>query len=306
MWGKYRFPSVPRFKRKPFTVLSRILIRGLQLLFEYPAIEDFFKVKRILNRQQNHDLMISFAVPYPVHWGVAWSKTKNHPVAKKWIADCGDPYMGDVVDTYRKLFYFSYIEKWFCKKADYITIPISGAIEAYYPRFHHKIKIIPQGFDFKFDDLTPSPSQNKYPVFAYSGGFLPGTRDPRELLDTLTGLDRPYKFFIYTNSMEMVLGYKTLLGEKLEILDYIPRDELIIELSRMDFLINFDNGTKRHSPSKLIDYAIVGRPVLNIGKDLNSETLVEFLNGDYSNQLDLPDPRKHHIGTISKDFLELL
>ncbi|MCK5338692.1 MAG: hypothetical protein KAJ50_07770, partial [Bacteroidales bacterium] len=93
------------------------------MFFEYPAIEEMFKVKKILKNENGYDLLISFAVPFPVHWGTAWARTKNHEIAKVWVADCGDPYMGNTNDSFRKLFYFKYPEKWFCKKTDFITIP---------------------------------------------------------------------------------------------------------------------------------------------------------------------------------------
>jgi hypothetical protein len=74
----------------------------------------------------------------------------------------------------------------------------------------------------------------------------------------------------------------------------------------MDFLVNFDNNTSLNSPSKLIDYAITGRPVLNIEKTFNKEYLSEFLNGDYRNRMELPDPKGYHIKHISDRFLSLL
>lgn len=77
-------------------------------------------------------------------------------------------------------------------------------------------------------------------------------------------------------------------------------------LNTMDFLVNFDNNTALNSPSKLIDYAITGRPVLNIEKTFNREHLQEFLNGDYRNKMELPDPECYHIKNISNRFLSLL
>jgi len=56
-----------------------------------------FKVRKILKYEKDYDLMISFAVPYPIHWGVAWSITKKHKISEVWVADCGDPYMGDIL-----------------------------------------------------------------------------------------------------------------------------------------------------------------------------------------------------------------
>ncbi len=306
LWGKARFPTVPSFRRKPFSILSRGLTRVMMLLFEYPAIEEMFRVRKILRGESGYDLMISFAVPYPVQWGVAWSRSEQHPISNKWIADCGDPYMGDVLDSFRKPFYFKYLEKSFCRKTNFITIPIESAKPAYYAEFHDKIRIIPQGFDFDLSERESNEPANEVTTFAYAGGFLPGARDPGPLLDYLLTLDLPFKFMVYTNKPDMIIGYKDKLGDKLEISDYIPRDELLKVLAKMDFLVNFDNNTTLNSPSKLIDYTIVNRPVLNIQRNFNSNYLLEFLNGDYRNRMPLPDPQQYHIKNVTQLFLDLL
>jgi len=306
MWGRSRFPKVPSFKWKPLSVISRILSRILLVLFEYPGIEEMFMVKKILRNESGYDLMISFAVPYPVHWGVVWSRSEKHRISDTWVADCGDPYMGDVLDSFRKPFYFRYLEKWFCRKTDFITIPIESAKPAYYAEFHHKIRIIPQGFDFDLNEREVEQPVNKVPTFAYAGGFLPGARDPKPLINYLMNLDLPFRFLVFTNKPDVLSAYKDELKEKLIISDYIPRSKLLKILTKMDFLVNFDNNTTLNSPSKLIDYAIVNRPVLNIDRNFNAKELLEFLNGDYRNRMDLPNPEKYHIKNVTRLFLDLL
>lgn len=274
-------------------------------MFEYPGIEELFLVKKALRSENKYDLMISFAVPYPVHWGVAFSKTKSNPVATTWIADCGDPYMGDVLDSFRKPFYFKYLEKKFCRKADFITIPVETARDGYYTEFHEKIKVIPQGFLFNAVK-TQGTIRNKVPRFAYAGGFLKGIRDPEAMLEYLCRVKTPFEFHVYTNKPELLIPYKELLGGKLIISEYIPREILMEILSKMDFLINFDNNTSRNIPSKLIDYSIIGRPVLNITNDFSGNDLFEFLNGNYEKKMLLPDPWDFHITNIAKHFLQLI
>jgi hypothetical protein len=305
MWSKPVFPKIPVFRKWPFSFFFRGIARVMALLFEYPVIEEMFQVKKKLKHEKGYNLMISFAVPYPVHWGVALSRSKQHRIADIWVADCGDPYMGDVLDSFRKPFYFRYLEKLFCRRADFISIPVESALSGYYPEFYNKIKIIPQGFNFDLAERKPE-FKNNIPEFAYTGGFLHGIRDPKLLMEFLTSIDMPFRFYIYTNEPELLNKYKDGLKDKLIVSGYIAREDLMKRLAELDFLINFDNNTHLNVPSKLIDYAITNRPVLNINKDFCFEDIMSFLRGDYSKRMLLPDPEKYHIRNITKQFLDLI
>jgi glycosyltransferase involved in cell wall biosynthesis len=286
-------------------MVRRVIRRVLMLLFEYPDIELMFKTSKILKTEHGYDLLISIAVPYPIHWGIAKVRSDKCKIADCWVADCGDPYMGDTTDSFRKLFYFKYIEKWFCRKADYMTIPFDGARSAYYPEFHDKIRIIPQGF--RLDNLN-IPEYRKafdYPVFAYAGGFIPGKRDPGPLLNFLSTCNRKFKFVVYTSQDGILLPAKKSLKEKLEIRGIIPREELLTVLSGMDFLINFDNNTHTQLPSKLIDYSITGRPVLNINSETDLSVLLEFMDGNYSRKMNLEPPDNYDIRVVAEKFTRL-
>jgi len=286
-------------------LVRRAFKRVLQLLLEWPDIELMFKVSRILKTENEYDLLISIAVPYPIHWGVARARSAERRIADCWIADCGDPYMGDTTDSFRKLFYFKYIEKWFCRKADFITIPFEGARSAYYPEFHDKIRIIPQGYQLDNLNIPEYKKVFDYPVFAYAGGFIPGRRDPGQLLDFLSACNRRFKFVIYTSQNNILLPFKRTLGEKLIIREYIPREELLVVLAGMDFLINFDNNTGTQLPSKLIDYAITGRPVLNITSETNPSLILEFMEGNYNREMNLEPMMNYDIRVVARKFTRL-
>jgi hypothetical protein len=306
MWNKPIFNEIPEFKQHWLSVISRIASRFLSLLFEYPGIEEMYKVKRMLKNESEYDLLISFAVPYPVQWGVAWARTKEHQIAKTWIADCGDPYMGDVLDTFRHPFYFRYLEKWFCRKADFISIPIESAKAGYYPEFYGKIRVIPQGFNFDIPEKAEVKHKNDVPEFAYAGRFLKGIRDPVPLLQILVKIDLPFKFYVFTDQADLLSNYIEILDGKLIISGFIAWPQLMKKLSEMDFLINFDNHTQLNVPSKLIDYAITNKPVLNIDKSFQIQNILAFLQGDYTNRMKLPEVKNYHISNVTRQFLSLL
>ncbi|PWN07810.1 hypothetical protein DDZ15_02005 [Rhodohalobacter mucosus] len=306
--GKRKYHGVQTaHKNKMLRLFKRAVRRGLNLFFEYPDIELMFMVKNALKRESGYDLMISVAVPHPIHWGAALARTPDHSIADVWVADCGDPYMGQTLDSFNKMFYFSRFEKSFCRKAEWITVPIEEARDGYYPEFRDKIRVIPQGFDFNEVDIDHEAYQKKViPTFAYAGGLIPGGRDPSLFLDYLTGLDRDYKFILYTKNIEMVKPWLEKSDGKIEVRDYIPRAELLNVLSGMDFLVNFENRSSLMSPSKLIDYYLTGRPVLDIGsEDINKDVVDQFLNGDYSNGHRFRDIDQYRIENVCNNFIEL-
>ncbi len=215
--------------------------------------------------------------------------------------------MSNTLDSFKKMFYFKYFEKYFCQNAHYITVPIEEAKRGYYPEFRDKIRVIPQGFNFNEIEINQEAyRKNDIPTFAYAGGLIPGGRDPRQLLDYLISLNWGYKFILYTKSRDLVKPYVDKSGRKIEIRDYIPRDKLLQELARMDFLVNFENETSRQQPSKLIDYYLTGRPVLSVpSTDVNTKVVNEFLCGDYSHSYNFGDMCQYRIENVCNRFLSL-
>jgi hypothetical protein len=74
----------------------------------------------------------------------------------------------------------------------------------------------------------------------------------------------------------------------------------------MDFVVNFENVGTKQTPSKLIDYAIIKRPVLSIKTGtLDAVTVDQFLDGNYQNQLVIKDPDQYRIENVVARFLQL-
>lgn len=288
-------------------LFNRAISRITGLLFEYPVIQLTGKVSKALKNKKGYDLLISIAVPHPVHWGVAmaWNKRGKENPAPVWIADCGDPYMGDESDSFKKPFYFSFVEKWMFRKTNYITVPTDGSYEGYYKEFHPKIRVIPQGF--RFEDIRMADYKpNAVPTFAYAGALIPGNRDAKELLRYLGRLPLDFKFNIYTRDTHHVTPHLVPGDGRIELKEFVTRDKLLYELSKLDFLVNFENNTTRQTPSKLIDYAIIGKPVLSIKTgNLDEDAVQEFLRGNYRKSLILNDPGQYRIESVCEKFLNL-
>ncbi len=285
-------------------IIDRIMIKLFHKILEYPNIEYLWKIPQILKKENNIDLLITVAHPFPIHWGAAIAKSRlKAQFPKVWISDCGDPYMGNTVIKYP--FYFKYIEKYWARKTDYITIPIEESRKGYYPEFQSKIKIIPQGFDFTSSKIVKEFQHNSIPTFAYAGAVYPGYRDPSRFLDYLCTLSIDFKFIVYTRDFNFYKKYKEILKEKLELRNYIPREELLYELSKMDFLINLLNSESIQSPSKLIDYFLTKRPILDISSAFKElDNFQCFLNRDYQNQHNCQNVEQYNIINVGNKFLK--
>lgn len=268
----------------------------------YPGIEMYPMVRKALKHEGHIDLLLTIAYPHVIHW--ATSTFIDQTLVKHWIADCGDPYMGNPYKKYP--FFMKWIEKKWCKKADYITIPIKEGMNAYYPEFRNKIRIIPQGFNFSETPIAEY-RPNKIPTFAFAGTIYIGKRDPIQFLDFLITQPCDFKFIIYTRNTT-VKQYAEKMPDKIEVRPYIPRKDLIFELSKMDFLINIKNISSVQTPSKLIDYAIANRPVLDISTNLTDNEIDHFkafITGNYDFRIQVPDLSNYDIRNICHQIISL-
>lgn len=302
---KYFNRTIEKRRYIGINIIDRIIFHIRNRFFNYPECKILPKVKKAIKKESNYDVLISIAVPHAIHWAIGYLYKRGHKIAKKWIADCGDPFMLTDSGKYRPPFYFKWGEKNWCRLCDYISVPTETSYKGYYPEFKNKIKVIPQAFNFEEVKLNKY-IQNKVPTFAYSGVFIPEKRDPRPILDFLEQSNIDFKFIVYTKQHNMLQEHKKRLGDKIEIREYIPRLELLKELSTVDFLLNIENGTNVQTPSKLIDYALTKRPILSIDcNNIDTEKFYQFLNGNYSQQYIVNDIEKYNIKNVVKQFLNL-
>lgn len=304
--GKSRFGNIDSDGKENMTFINRVLRRMLYNVIDYPRCEFFFKAYFALKSESPFDLLITIAHPFGIHWGAAYFKKKHPGLFNKWISDCGDPFMGNPVETKRWHLFLEPLERFWCKQTDLIAIPVAEGINGYFKDYHKKIIVIPQGIDFssiELDKYTP----NDVPTFIYSGTVYRGVRDPREFLEYLVTLDIDFKFYVFSPFDTVFGDYKERLCDKLIINRYIPRKDLIKIMSRMDFLINLNNNSVVQVPSKLIDYSLSKRPILNVSThftDQEREAFDSFICGDYSSQYVVPDIDRFDSKNVCKSFID--
>lgn len=289
----------------------RLLVGILGWLLEFPSLQWYFAIPKKLKIREEFDLIISIAVPYPVHWGVNRAIRKGCIKGKRWVADCSDPFMLDVLRSRKIPFYFAGFEKSFCRNADYLTVPLEGSKDGYYPEFRNKIKVIPQGFHFeKEQEGLPAYVENKIPTFVYAGAFLPNGRDPRYLITYLSDLDKDFRFYMFTHQKYLAMPYIKEGDNRFVLCDIIPRRELMVFMRKSEFLVNIMNSTPMQLPSKLIDYYMIDRPVLNFQSDNIDEedkkNIDAFLAGDYSRKFEFRHMEQYHVSNVANAFTALI
>ena len=275
-------------KKRESTVIKKL---KRVVLYFFPREIYFFYNKGIITAlsgiSESFDSIISIAQPLGIHLTVTMALRKNKYLRKTVrIAEFSDPmFHGQLSRTFPANWLYGYL---FSSAFHYFVIPVESAIGAY-TRFKSKanIKVIPQGFDLSDYDIAEYKPNGRI-TFAYAGSFYPDLRDPRYFLDHLlnTNTDFLFKLYIPKRSLffeSLIQPYKEQLKDKLQLYESIPRKELIYELSKADFLINFNNENAQMVPSKLIDYAIAGRPIISFNsRTFREKDFLAFMGGNYS------------------------
>lgn len=308
------YPVTIKYYNKPsgtrvfsgISIVDRVIFRLLNQFCAYPGILSRKPLRKVIRGEQKYDLLISIAVPHFIHWEFGKLYAKGIRAAKIWIADCGDSFMLNKTANFKPPFYFKHLEKTWGRCCDYIAVPLESEKENYYPEFTSKIRVIPQGFDFSELENNHIIPQNEVPTFMFSGSFIPNLRDPRPILDYMVKIDKKFKFIVYTKQRDLLAPYIDRMGCKLEIREFIPREDLLKVLRQSDFLLNIDNGNAKGRPSKLIDYALSGRPIMSLNSsNVDTQLIDEFLNGDYSRQYVIGNIEQFNIKNVAQQFLTL-
>jgi len=299
---RMKYATLASYGSRKSNVIDFILAKLFRKWIYYPDIEFMFRMKKILKEEHNVDLLITIAQPHSIHWGVGFAKAKlGERFPKIWIADCGDPFCGCPISKWPK--YMRYFEKKWCNQVNYITVPTEASKNGYFPEFRDKIHVIPQGFDFSKTPINKY-KKNAVPTFVFAGSIHPG-RSPQKFMDYLLTLNIDYKFLLYMRS-PFDKKYESLSSGKIKYIIGYGRQEIIKACSQADFLINVRNPSTVQTPSKLIDYGISKRPILDISDDFKEQDkFIQFVNYDYSKQLIMYDLDAYKIENVASSFISL-
>lgn len=288
------------FGKRKLPIIITVLRRIISIILDIDNISIFWAIKRNKSLRlelQNSDVILSITAPHGINWALA-SVLENYN-SIRWIADCGDPYMGNpfIPKIYKILNKRRELE--FVRKVSHITVPIIEAKEAFL--FKDKITVIPQGFPLH-SKRSKSVERN-YIRFCYAGKIYPDKRPIRPFLDRLRSNGRNFEFHIYTSDRHCLPDWITM-DSRFLVFEPINREDIMHIYAEMDFLVYLTNDSKVQIGSKLIDYSLADVPILEVDALSGESPIDEFLIFDFRKAIKV-NIDEYRIDHVAGKFKEL-
>lgn len=223
------------------------------------------------------DAIITTGPPHSAHMiGLNLKNKTGIP----WLADFRDPWTN--IDYYKDLKLSKSadrkhhkLEKMVLETADAVSVISPGMYREFEGIVKRKYHIIPNGYDE--EDIKPKINNQKSDYFVLSHiGSLTKTRTPQSLLKVLGEMVVENKELakklkirnvgkLDINALESIRKYK--LESYLELIDYLPHNEVITEQATATILLLLVNNTpnaKLILTGKIFEYLASGRPIICI------------------------------------------
>lgn len=247
------------------------------------------KAKDLLEKDR-YDCIITVSHPFTSHL-VGLALKKKYPEIN-WLVDIGDPfYFADSTPLnnymiYRKLNY--YYENKILDLANRISVTTRSTMDKYiedFPCSAPKIHVIPPLITVSSEsDSVKSlllPKNDKIRL-VFVGTLYKEIRNPEYLLRLFMHLVDNYKsafnfelHFIghYNDCLNEFAKYSDLINKQIYVHGLIEHEEALAAMRQADILVNIGNSTKYQLPSKVVEYALLCKPILNIIKSKEDSSL---------------------------------
>jgi hypothetical protein len=239
--------------------------------------------------ERDYDAVITVSHPFTGHL-IGLSLKSLHPDVR-WIADVGDPFsFGGTVPFNNEILYRRFNRKAEARvyaRCDAISVTVDGCREAIlktFPGTTGKVQVI--------SPLLSLPTMIRYDkpkignpggiVLVYLGVLYKRIRRPDFLLSLFAALHTRnpavelHFFGDVQDCEEDFERYPDLRGSALFTHGSVPREQVAAIMSQASVLVNIGNETSFQLPSKLVEYAGAGRPILSVSQT-PSDTASDFL-----------------------------
>ena len=244
-------------------------------LWYWPALK---KAKHLMAQHQ-YDAIISVSPFFTAHLiGEQISRGQS----ACWLSDFGDPFSLQRVQPHNNtMLYLALnrrVERRILQRADSITVttqPTADIYAATFPTAANKIRVIPPLLSMvpSFDD-SMMKRDDSHIRLVYAGKLYSQTRSPDFLLRLFTSLLQHPDLAEHLE-LHLYGDISTVQGSFDPYEDWIARGKIVLHgtvirqvvaqaLESADILVNVGNKTAYQLPSKVIEYASTGKPILNL------------------------------------------
>jgi glycosyltransferase involved in cell wall biosynthesis len=233
-----------------------------------------------LVRDRRHDTVISVSPTFTAVL-VGQAALREHPGAK-WVIDIGDPFslQMDAAPNNRRLYgsLNRRVERLALRRAHRVSVTTTQTALRYaqeFPETALKLQVIPPL-------LSIPVSRNDGPFFAedgtlrlvYIGTLYRGLREPHFMLQIFEGLRqrmpaRRYELHLFGDAHEfsgVLQEWRERTGPALHVHGMAPRETVARAVEGAHLLINIGNSSSDQLPSKVVEYAASGKPILNLAR----------------------------------------
>lgn len=234
-------------------------------------------------RNQKYDALVTVSLPFTVHL-IGWRLTRKFPYLP-WIADIGDPFSftEGVPQNNRFIYHWlnRLVEGRALEQTKAIVVTTTAARDRYamlFPKLEQKVIAIPPicpSEELDLQDRTRVFPANDKIRLVFLGTLYREIRSPAFLLAVFDRLQETrladrleLHFFGDVNDcLEFFKPLRHMIGRKIFLHGTVDRKHALKAMVEAHVLVNIGNATRYQLPSKVVEYACLGKPILNLVRD---------------------------------------
>lgn len=220
------------------------------------------------------DALVTVSLPFSGH--LAGLALKRRDPSLPWLVDIGDPFSFfhrvplNNHALYRRRNHAA--EDAVLRGADAVAVTTEPTLERYVELFPHvaeKIRVVPPLL--ALPEVDPAPRDPRPLRLVFVGTLYATFRSPAFLLQLARALPeeggRPVELHFYGDLHDCAPLFDAdpdAVGRRVFLHGPVPRAQAYAAMLSADVLVNIGNDTEYQLPSKVVDYASTGRPVINV------------------------------------------
>jgi glycosyltransferase involved in cell wall biosynthesis len=292
--GEPRRDAPPRGPASLLTWVNNRLWRNLwwpdyACLWYRPAL----RAARRLLAEADHEALVTVSDPFTSHLVGLRLRRRRPGIA--WVADIGDPFSTQEVTPCNNLRLYRRLnrraEGRVLAGVTSATVTSAGLLESYraaFPAAAEKMLIVPPLLS------AEPPGEGGEPVFPADGKLrlvTVGTlyravRDPDHLLALFaklleTPIGGRLELHFFGNTADCAASFdacRPLLGTRIFLHGVVPRERALAAMAGAACLVHLGNATASQLPSKVVEYAAAGKPLVNL-VSTDADSSAAFLRG---------------------------